>query len=301
MAHTFQAVTPFHWKISAGQPSFRVWAQPAKLGTGIQRSRLTFYAAKHYPAVPQLPCEHKPACSLLQPQPHPAGQVMASWVPRGRMALQHLRVRARSGHRQDDGRGIGPSLGPAQVHNGVELSLELCLEGVDGAELIRVVSIVEAQLTFLVVQVDADALGPSGQRQGSPWHAKGLVDLPFLQTNEPHAILRRLAQLPFAADRALDDAHTPLVPGAHDHLPVVLATGEALAGEDAIAGVKTLGVAVPVLVEATPHRRVTLEELQERMCCHWVQFQRLWSCKESMWDSGTPEGRGLQSTGTSWH
>lgn len=67
-------------------------------------------------------------------------------------------------HRQDDGRGVGPSLRPAQVHDGVELALELRLEGVDGAELVGVVSIVEGQLTLLVVQVDADALGPRGQR-----------------------------------------------------------------------------------------------------------------------------------------
>lgn len=68
-----------------------------------------------------------------------------------------------------------------------------------------------------------------------------------------------------------------MVPGAHNHLPVVLAAGEALAGEDAVAGVETLGVAVPALVEPTLHHRVTLEELQEGMCCHRVQLQCLWS------------------------
>lgn len=75
-------------------------------------------------------------------------------------------------------------------------------------------------------------------------------------------MLRRLAQLAFAARCPLDDAQAPVALGANKHLPVMPAPGEALVGQDAVAGVKALRIAVPALIETTLHNRVSLGQLQ---------------------------------------
>lgn len=108
--------------------------------------------------------------------------------------------------------------------------------------------VVEADLASFVVQVDAEAPGPLAGRQGRLLGGRqGLVflpvgahapDLPFLV--RPHGFL-------FAAGRFASRPHRPAPPAPDFHLPVVAAGGETLRAQDAVIGVKTLGVVRQVL------------------------------------------------------
>lgn len=165
---------------------------------------------------------------------------------------------------------------PACVQDGVELALEVSLECVEWPQVIRAVSIEEGELSLLIVQVDANAVGVASHRQGHPWAAEGLVHPALLQADEPHAMLWGLAQLALAAGCALDDPQAPITLTAHHHLPVVVAAGEAPAGQDTGTVVEALRLAgTPLGQEATLHHRVALGELQERVGSGRVQLEGL--------------------------
>ena len=181
-----------------------------------------------------------------------------------------------AGRGQHQRQRVATLLVPARVQDGVELALEVSLERVERPQVIGPVSIKEGELTTLVVQVDADAVGVAGHRQGHPRAAEGLVHPALLQANEPHAILRGLAQPALATGRALDDPQAPVALAAHHHLPVVTAAGEAPAGQDTGTVVKALWLAgSPLGQEPTLHHRVALGEFQEWVGGGGVQLEGL--------------------------
>lgn len=165
---------------------------------------------------------------------------------------------------------------PACVQDGVELALKISLECVEWSQVIWAVSIEEGELSLLIMQIDANAVGVSGHGKGHPRAAKSLIHPALLQANEPHAMLWGLAQLALATGCALDDSQAPVALDAHHHLPVVAATGEAPAGQDTGAVVKALRLAgAPLGQEPTLHHCVALGEFQEWVGCGGIQLERL--------------------------
>lgn len=178
--------------------------------------------------------------------------------------LQGAEVGRPAGRGQHHREGVAAPFVPARVQDGVELALEVSLERVEQPQVVGAVSIEERELSTFIVQVDADAVRAAGHRQGQPGAAEGLIHTALLQADEPHAVLRGLAQLALATGRALDDPQAPVALVAHRDLPVVAAPGEAPAGQDARTVVKALRLAGPPLgQEAALHHRVALGEFQE--------------------------------------
>ena len=196
--------------------------------------------------------------------------------------LQWGELAGPTGWWQHHGQGVAAPLVPARVQDGVQLALEVGLERVEWPQVVGAVSVEEGELPLLVVQVDANAVGVACHGQGHPGAAEGLVHAALLQANEPHAVLRGLAQLALAAGRALNDPQAPVALAAHCHLPVVAATGEAPAGQDTGAVVEALGLAgAPPGQEPTLHHRVALGELQEWVGRGRVQLEGLRGWGES--------------------
>lgn len=166
---------------------------------------------------------------------------------------------------------------PAYVQDGVELALEISLECVERPQVIWAVSIEEGELSLIIMQIDTNAVGVSGHRQGHPRAAKGLIHPALFQTNEPHAMLWGLAQLALSTDCALHDPQAPVALAAHHHLPVVATTREAPTGQDTSTIVEALRlVGVSLGQEPTLHHRVALGELQEGVGCGRIQLESLW-------------------------
>lgn len=188
--------------------------------------------------------------------------------------LQGWEVARPTGWWQHHSQRVAASLVPARVQDGVQLALEVSLEGVEWPQVIWAIGVEESEFPLLVVQVDPDAVWVARHWQWHPWAAEGLIHPALLQADQPHAMLWGPVELTLAAGRALDDPQAPVTLAAHHHLPVVAATGEAPAGQDTGAVVKALGLAGMALSqEPTLHHRVALGEFQQGVGCGRVQFQ----------------------------
>ena len=138
--------------------------------------------------------------------------------------------------------------------------------------------VVEAELTPLVVQVDAEAPGPFAGRQGRLLRGRQrLVLLPVGAHAPNFSFLVRPHGLLFATSRFAGCAHRPTSSASHLYLPVVTAGGEALGTQHAIIRIETFGVVRQVLAAFAQLDAASVEgEAQARVGCVGVQGHIGW-------------------------